>query len=193
MEKILKFFTIIGFCFISACASEDYSSPTNDGHPIASPTPMNVSSFEKPVGNEIKIAVHKVASDEYEIRVTNISKRPVFCGYLPGQNSTYAEYFAFGVEWKAPGAKVFTTQPRGSHFSPPIVPIDPDKTVKIIYFPSEPGEYRILLGYAVDPEIERIRSTVRYEERSEELNSTMRDAFEIATSPVFDVDDNKAK
>jgi hypothetical protein len=186
--KIIVNFLIIVNCWVSiSCERNTNSFPAYDEVRQGNLLAINQKSFEKPSGNEIKIAVSRKAFDEYEIAITNISKKPVFCGYLPGRNSNYADFFAYGVEWRSSKSEAFMPEYHGGDFAPPAVAIDSEQTVRTMFYPSKSGEYQVLFGYAVDPEVAKTLNGVPFDERSQDINSKMNEAFTTAISKGFKV------
>lgn len=154
--KVSFFGTIILFF---SCGIQSKTQSYDKAFDVSHSETLVKTVSKVPKGDELKFDITRVSSNEFNVKITNISTEEVFCSYLPQINSSRAEYFPFIAERRKGRNGEFIKYSDGVDFVPGLYPINPNQFVEFSFYSNEIGEYRIKFSYLVDKAIaQRVNS-----------------------------------
>ncbi len=183
--SILKIVGVSVFLFLMGSCASTTRSLLESGH--SDSRSSLVSEFEKPRGDELRIASRQESTRRYRVRVTNISEGDLFIPYEPGQGTLVAEYFPFGMEWREVGSKDFRFLNTWGHFAPRLNRLAPAESFEFFFEPKESGEYRLLFNYSIDPRLVSELAAINPAEKEPVEHEKFRKAYYEMKTPVIKV------
>lgn len=188
--KYLIFFGVIlfigSFLYLNWESSKNSQFYPQNSNALSLEEPNHFVS-EMPKGNELEINIRKLSNTRFNIKITNVSNKKIFCPYLPGVNRDKANYFPYITEKEENGK--FIVESKGGDFAPGLNPINPNNSVEFTFFSIKKGKYRIKFSYLIDENIAQlINNSTNPNSITEAERVKINTSYLEITTPVMVVD-----
>lgn len=107
-----------------------------------------VRSTSKPDGSELSISARRISSNEFLVKIKNISKLKVFVAYTPKEGINVG-FVSFLAE-KRNQAGDFVPQRTELDFSPGLHGIDAGQEIEFNFFETQKGDFRLVISYMIN-------------------------------------------
>jgi hypothetical protein len=174
---------------LSSCAVNDDSAQKGETNGVETAI-NNENEIKTPTGNELKIEAQRETTNEYLVKVTNISEGKVYCNYQMSPRAALAGMH-YSPQKRKPNGAEFEAFHNAPDSFPPLKAIHPGQTVVFRYGAFEKGEYRLMINYMIDENVAELlasKSPFEYDDAERQLRSK---AERQAATPVLEITEDK--
>ena len=185
------FFKCVLFCaagllilLLASCEFKDNSYAKTETN-LAQIAEKSVDEFlEIPKGNELKIETQKIGTNEFNVKVTNVSNRKVYCYYTKSLSGDRAS-FHYYPEKRRKASDNFEKYNGVPDSLPSLSTINPNDLVEFSFSVLEKGEYRLTISYLIDENTAKIMTEKIPPEWTQSEEETVLKSIKQIVTPVM--------
>jgi len=148
-KNSLFILSILLFLLLIGCGSKDILSANTETNLTQNEVKPIDNFFEIPTGNELKIETQRLNTNKFNVILTNISEKKVYCYYTTSPNGDRTS-FHYYPEKRNKNSNEFENYSDGPDSLPALSSINPHQSIKFNFSELRKGAYRLTISYLTD-------------------------------------------